>query len=848
MRISILLFIVLVLPLVPAAGQNSRNAFIDEEGVLRWDTDSTEIFGFGVNYSIPFAHAFRMAKRLGVSHEEAVKQDVYHFARLDLDLYRVHVWDTEISDSVGNLLENEHLRLFDFAVSEMKKRGMCFILTPIAFWGNGWPEPDEDTPGFSDKYGKEACLTHPDAIEAQANYLEQFLNHVNPYTGVAYKDDPDVIAFEVSNEPHHGGSKNEVKAYINKLVGSMRKTGTKKPVFYNMSHSIHLVDAYLEADVQGGTFQWYPSGLVAGHALKGNYLPHVNEYVIPFAEHPEFQNKAKIVYEFDPADVAGNYMYPVMARSFREAGIQLATHFAYDAMFLAPYNTNYGTHFMNLAYAPQKALSLKIASAVFHEIPRNVDFGNFPENNAFGNFCVSYRDDLAELVGQERFFYSNSTSSRPQNPDKLKEIAGFGSSPVVQYTGKGAYFLDEVEPGIWRLEVMPDAYWLKDPYSPMNPDVRKAAVQHALQEMRIALPQLGDAFSVEGINDGNRLSCVAKGGEIKVTPGVYLLKREGVKRKVDPKSLFKNILLDEFVAPATDLDTLLVKNRTPRKVNLGKTVTIDFEVIAPEKPGKVAVFIGEGHFRSRRFDAEETSPGHYTVLLPEGYSQHQTVNYYIAVRQTNGVWSTFPSGQTGKPGDWDFSGDESFALEFLPDDAPLLLWNAEKHFAFSVSNWRDGVQLIPMFNRNVLSYRFAQTEDDSVQNEPLHVLKYFFGENIKGRRENITLKERLGFSAKSAVDKPVKIKLALIDTDGMVMEYEFILNNTDEIYSVKLKDGQPGKMAIVPRPFPGFQGWFTETGNENEFDMAEIEMIQVAIPSPETSQKIDFYLDEIWLE
>ena len=61
-------------------------------------------------------------------------------------------------------------------------------------------------------------------------------------------------------------------------------------------------------------------------------------------------------------------MYPAMALAFREAGIQMAAQFAYDAMCWAPYNTNYGTHFMNLAYAPHKAISLKIASAIFHEM------------------------------------------------------------------------------------------------------------------------------------------------------------------------------------------------------------------------------------------------------------------------------------------------------------------------------------------------------------------------------------------------------------------------------------------------------------------------------------------------
>ena len=71
--------------------------------------------------------------------------------------------------------------------TKANERGMKFVITPIAFWGNGWPEPDEETPGFSHKYGKEDCLTNDDAIKAQANYLRQFLDHINPYTQIAYK-------------------------------------------------------------------------------------------------------------------------------------------------------------------------------------------------------------------------------------------------------------------------------------------------------------------------------------------------------------------------------------------------------------------------------------------------------------------------------------------------------------------------------------------------------------------------------------------------------------------------------------------------------------------------------------
>ncbi|MBK8656421.1 MAG: hypothetical protein IPN20_21480 [Haliscomenobacter sp.] len=146
---SILGFGALVLLLFsarPLPGQSRVK--IDGDGVMVWEENGAEIQGFGVNYTLPFAFAYRNAKKLGLKAEQEIDRDLYHFSRLGFDLFRVHVWDTEISDTLGNLLSNEQLKLFDYMLHKMKAQGMRMVLTPIAFWGNGWPEPDEDTPGF----------------------------------------------------------------------------------------------------------------------------------------------------------------------------------------------------------------------------------------------------------------------------------------------------------------------------------------------------------------------------------------------------------------------------------------------------------------------------------------------------------------------------------------------------------------------------------------------------------------------------------------------------------------------------------------------------------------------------
>lgn len=484
--------------------QNSKNlVYADARGVLRFTKDNAEATFFGINYTVPFAYGYRSHKALGADLEKAIDADVYHFARLGLDAFRVHVWDTEITDSAGNLKKNEHLRLFDYLVHKLKERGIKIMLTPLAFWGNGYPEKDSNTGSFSSLYNKQKVLVTEAAIRAQENYLSQLLKHVNPYTKLTYENDRDIIGLEINNEPHHTGTKQQAAEYIGRMIKAVKGAGWSKPVFYNISESPQYAAPVVESGVDGVSFQWYPTGLVANRSLKGNYLPHVDMYSIPFDTIPGYRNKVRMVYEFDAGDVPASYMYPAMARSFRTAGFQWATQFAYDPMATAYANTEYQTHYLNLAYTPSKAISLLIAAKAFHRVPRLKSYGAYPADTLFDVFRVSHKEQLSEMNGGEEFYYSNNTSAQPKNIAQLKHIAGVGSSPVAKYEGTGAYFLDKIFEGTWRLEVMPDAIQIRDPFEKASPEKEVIRIQWQANKMQInRLFPKGNLF-IKGINTGN---------------------------------------------------------------------------------------------------------------------------------------------------------------------------------------------------------------------------------------------------------------------------------------------------------------------------------------------------------
>ncbi len=837
-------------PAAPSSG-----VYVDAHGVMRWSGSDREIALFGVNYTTPFAYAYRAHGYVGADHKRSVDVDVSHMARLGLEAFRIHVWDREITDRDGNLLENGHLDLLDYLLARLAERQIRAILTPMAYWPPGYPEPAPKTSGISDYFTKAEMTTDPDALRAQQNYMRQFAAHLNPYTGLAYRDDPNIIAIELWNEPSHSGAPQETTRFINALAGTLRASGFSKPIFYNISvgYSDAHGRAVCGASIQGVTSQWYPTGLVRDAALRGNMLPNVDRYPVPFADFPECRDKAHVVYEFDAADVTGSYMYPAMARAFREAGIQWATQFAYDPLAIAHTNTEYQTHFLNLVYTPEKAISFMIAGEVFRRIPRGASYGTYPMSERFGTFRVSYEENLSEMVADTAFYYSSSTTTKPADAALLRRVAGTGSSPVASYSGRGAYFLDRLQDGVWQLEVYPDAVPAADPFARPGLERRAVHLLWTAWPIEIRLPNLGSDFTVEPVGEDNAHRPAVRDGSFEVRPGAYLLRRSDAMQ-TDPARYREAT----FFAPPPSVQSALVIHRPPTEILAGMPFVLRAEVLADERIDSAAVFVRRaGGFNRFRTVPMTASGGHrYAAELPPGLLRPGMLEYAITAFDAADVY-TYPDGAKEHPGEWDFTGQRYWEVPVVAAEAPLLLFDArrDRDHLLVPHPWKYVVFRIDFVGAAMPDRLALQAIVGDFSPAPHHfAIRSVLPEGTRLSLPETSPEAVLRITGRTAGRKSGTLEVALVETGGVAWGAEIVVTDTWQDVALPLSSLRRVPLVLLPRPFPEYLPYKLESAGEyTALNLAQLQGLQFAMDgdpaeAPDESVPQGFEIERVTLD
>ena len=797
-------------PQAPATA--TRAVYLDNQGVVRWSDDKQEVTLFGANYVLPTASDYRAAGYLHGDRKKMIDEDMAQFARMGWDGLRLTFWgDWEASDSAGNLIANDHLDLQDYLIARARERGIYMLFSPIQLYGSNWPDALSDTspPGFGRHFGKARMGTDPAALAAQVNYLRQILNHVNRYTGMALKDEPAILFIELVNEPwHHPEDLEGSIRYIDALTAAVRATGCNKLVFYNVSQDFRIGEAIRRSKAQGITFGWYPTGLNSGHELVGNYLRGTDAY--PDMLRPELAPMPRIVYEFDSPDLRTGYMYPAMARTLRAVGAQFAAMFAYDMLETASRNLGWQTHYLNLVYTPRKAMSAIIAAEAMHRLPRLRSYGPYPENTRFGDFHVSYDGDASELVARDALLYAGSTRAAPPDPAALRRIAGYGSSPVATYEGEGIYFLDRVRPGVWRLEVYPDAVPVRDPFEPPSPDKIVTRAISRAWHMTVKLPDLGGEFTVQPMNPGGQAVGRSEAGRFAVTPGVYVLSARG---PVDPATLparVGQIGFTEYHAPLADSVPPSVESLAAPEYLAGRTAELVARVVDRTPPDSAILFIrptAGGVFRG--FTMHPAGGYLYAVSLPgtalrAGAGPHEFV--ITLFRGDSGV--TFPGGLHLRPTDWDYYGSASWKLDVVGAHTPLRLFDPGRDAA-RLSFTRIGDAGRRGLFRVVVSeltgqpvFHFELPVDARSSSPPDYTTSLVVKDRIRARQESIGGADELVVRVRGLGARQI-LHVTLMEDDGTSWSAAVPVDSGWSERALPLAAFTLGRGVLLPEGFPG---------------------------------------------
>lgn len=827
-------------------GENIPTIYIDKNGVMRWNDTREEASFYGVNYTLPFAHVYRAMNYLGKDHKEAIDKDVYHFSRLGFNAYRIHIWDVEISDGEGNLIENDHLDLFDYLVAKLKERDIRILITTMTNFGNGYPERNQNTGAFSYLYEKGKVHSNPKAIEAQKRYIAQFITHVNPYTKQSYKDDPYIIGFEINNEPFHTDSPKQTEEYINSMLKAIKKTGNKKPVFYNVSHNMEHTQAYYNTTVQGTTYQWYPIGLVAGRTRKGNFLPSVDQYNIPFSKLKGFDKKVKAVYEYDPADITYSYIHPAMVRTFRSQGFQWITQFAYDPIDMAWANSEYQTHFLNLAYTPNKAVSLAIAAEVAYRIPKDKQFPKYPNDTIFDHFRVSYTQDLSELNSPYKFYYSDNTSTHPIAANQLNKIIGCGSSPIVRYEGTGAYFIDQLEDGVWRLEVMPDAIQINDPFA--TPSLQKEVVTIAWNSwsMQLNLPDLGKNFTFSGINKDNLIQGQANDQTIVVKPGVYLLKRNGhtSAQSWEATTRWNNILLGEYVTPQAHADKFSVVHSAAKVLERGSDLHFQAQIIGPATPDSVMIYTDKISFWADHnpYILMKRKHGYtYEAVIPNStIGEDNTLRYNIVLASKGENW-TYPAQVKGHPLDWDFYKKEYWETKIVDPNSKINLFCASDN-QMDTYGIPETSYVKQTEKEQAIAYQFEIKDEDA-----RFYWRKYIKDDIELRKEKLAKAKYLNLKLKDKKDID-RLKIGFVTNTGFTYTTIVDLNKgNNNTYQIALDQLRQDLTTLLPAPYPSFLERYFEPDTQIPFNLEDIEMLEIST-TDNLASNASIDIESLWIE
>jgi hypothetical protein len=412
-----------------------------------------------------------------------------------------------------------------------------------------------------------------------------------------------------------------------------------------------------------------------------------------------------------------------------------------------------------------------------------------------------------------------------------------GSSGAVTYEGTGAYFLDRVRRGVWRLEVYPDEILVRDPFEQPRPDKIVSRLLYRQWPMTVRLPELGPDFHAVPV----KVPQAAQPGALRahnamftVEPGVWLLsKHEDVNRSLLPADI-NGVGFGEYHVNERMEYPDLIQSLAPREFQQGAPVDIRVRVASAVLPDQVRLWIRPAGVRNfhdslemTRLQGNDYHAGPRAPVLAAGL-------YEFAVSsRTGNRKTTFPAGVAQEPDEWPFQTDTLWTFRVVPPEAPLRLLNP-KEDAARLSFLRPGEQYRTAFFQVIPgeasdeSALYLTLPDLGKDSPERYAAALYIGDNIAARSAEAARVDSIVIKLRAIGGSRKTVDVTLIEKDGAAWSAPVIANNAWATVSIPPSAMQSSRSILIPSPYPGLWNYWrpAPTNRGQDGDRLHVENAQ----------------------
>jgi hypothetical protein len=366
--------------------------------------------------------------------------------------------------------------------------------------------------------------------------------------------------------------------------------------------------------------------------------------------------------------------------------------------------------------------------------------------------------------------------------------------------------------------------------------------------MKLNLQDLGSEFAIKGLNMGNASSETAADGKFEIKPGTYLLIRKGVKSTFSAKDAYQNILLGDFVAPPSSFKGIFIKHVAHKTASAQQDLVLHVEAFGLNKQDSIYLELNNAVGEWKTIGLKMVNDHVVTAVVPSAFIKPGLLTYKMIVKQADGNFVTFPGNITGNPYAWDTLETESYQTYIAAKNAQLEIFNpsADRN-QINIYNpdWKNNkMEFTSSENPLNLELRLSMNapEKDSLMGFQTYIADY-----LEGRVADVAQIKTLVIRLKSN-GSGTRVKIGMIDTDAHFFSKAISANQAFQEIEIPLNQFKADQQLLLPRPYPGFLPLYYQSPTEADFDLKNMEKLEVTFGSSQNPEPVNLTISAVYLK